>query len=96
MSIGVIARLQVKPDQTENFERVFLHYQQQVRSNEPDNLFFHLHRSRTNVGEYIVMEQYADQSALNAHQAAQYYKSIPVTFGDFMSAAPQIETVDVV
>lgn len=96
MPVGVTARLQVKTDQIENFERAFLNFQEQVRSQEPGCVYFHLYKSRAEPGEYLVMEQYTDQAAYDAHQATDHYKAIPQTFSDVMAGPPTVEAFDTV
>jgi quinol monooxygenase YgiN len=94
MPVGVLARLQVKPEHAAAFEQAFGAYQRQVRALESGNLFFHLHRSRDTAGSYTVIEQYEDQAALDAHRATQHYKAIPSVFGAFMAGPPDIQVLD--
>ena len=96
MPIGVSARLSVKTECIHEFETCFLEYQRKVRDSEPGNLFFHLHRNPHKPGDYLVMEQYQDSDALQAHKAADYYLAISATFGAFMSTPPVIEEFDTV
>ncbi|MGV3590345.1 MAG: putative quinol monooxygenase [Gammaproteobacteria bacterium] len=94
MPIGVLAHLKVKPDQCAVFERAFADYQRKVRTLEPGNLFFQLHRARDEAGSYTVMEQYRDEAALAAHRASEHYKAIPATFGAVMAGPPDIRVFD--
>ena len=94
MPVGIIAKLQVQPEHIEEFEHKFVEYQQTVRHEEAGNLFFCLHKSREQVGSYIVMEQYADETAFAVHQSAEYYQAIPEVFGYMMAAPPDIQVLD--
>jgi len=96
MRRGITARLTVKPDCIDAFETAFKHYQHTVRSNEPGNVFFQLHRISQTPGAYLVMEQYADQAALEAHRSSPHYLAIPATFGSFMAGPPDIQVYDAV
>ena len=46
----------------------------EMREHEPRCLLYSLLRSRTNSRAYIVQEQYADQSALTAHESSPHGK----------------------
>lgn len=94
MAIGVIAKLKIKPGVNQDFEDAFIAYQETVKGTEAGNLFFSLHRSRTDDCAYTVMEQYVDETALEEHMSADYYKAIPETFGEFMAGPPDIEYLD--
>ncbi len=94
MRVGLIARLEVKPTMLEAFEKAFIVYQQKVRSREPGNLLFQLNRSRTEVGVYVVMEQYADDAALQLHRESAHYKEIPQIFAGCLESPPDIQVFD--
>ena len=94
MPIGLLAHLKVKADCVKEFERAFGEYQRKVRTLEPGNLFFQLHRSREEVGSYTVIEQYRDEAALAAHRDSEHYRAIPATFGGFMAGPPDIRLLD--
>ena len=80
MAIGVIARLKVQPGKNEEFEGIFAELEAAVRANEPGNNFYSLHKSRADENDYIVLEQYADQDALNAHgQTDQRPQQVQIT-----------------
>ena len=96
MRKGITATLSVKPDCIAEFELAFLQYQQTVRSQEPGNILFALHRNPAVTGSYLVMEQYADQAALDAHRNSEHYKAIPATFGAYMAGHPDIQVLETV
>jgi quinol monooxygenase YgiN len=96
MPVGVIAKLRIKPGVTAKFEEAFVKFQQAVRSQEPGNTYFGLHRSREDACAYTVLEQYRDEAALTAHRSMPYYLAIPATFGEFMAGPPDIQVLDAV
>lgn len=96
MKIGVIAKLKIREGKNQAFEEAFLIFQNTVHKHEAGNIFFALHRSREDNCTYTVLEQYTDETAMDVHKAAEYYKAIPETFGDFMAGPPDIEYLDAV
>ena len=96
MAIGVIAKLKVIPEHQAEFEREFSRYQHTVRTQEKGSLFFSLNKSRDVIGDYVVMEQYADDEALVEHRNTEHYKAIPVRLGQFLAAPPEILVYDCV
>ena len=94
MAIGVFAKLAIQPGKNSEFEGIFAELQAAVANNEPGNNFYALHKSRTDENEYIVLEQYADQAALDAHGASDHFKTIGAKMGPCMAGRPQVEYVD--
>ncbi|MCB1646477.1 MAG: antibiotic biosynthesis monooxygenase [Pseudomonadales bacterium] len=91
MAIGIIARIPVQPGKNAEFEAVFAELQAAVKANEPGNNFYELHKSSSDENLYIVMEQYADQAAVDAHGASDHFKTIGAKMGPFMAGRPEIE-----
>jgi len=94
MAIGVIAKLAIQPGKNSEFESIFAELQAAVAANEPGNNFYALHKSRTDANQYVVLEQYVDQAALDAHGGAAYFKAIGAKMGPCMAGRPQVEYVD--
>ncbi|WP_374541623.1 putative quinol monooxygenase [Sphingorhabdus sp.] len=95
-AIGVVATLTVAEGKNAEFEAVFAELAAAVRANEPGNLFYTLTRSRTNGQLYRVLEGYADQAALDAHGATDYFRAAGPKLGPCLAAAPEIEYLDAV
>jgi quinol monooxygenase YgiN len=55
MTIGVIATITIQEGQNAAFEQAFLALAEQVRANEPGNIFYILHRSKTDPQVYKVL-----------------------------------------
>ena len=96
MAIGVIARLTIQDGKNDEFEAVFAELQSAVAANESGNIFYGLHRSRENDTAYVVLEQYADQAALDAHSASDHFKTIGARLGPCMAGRPDVEYFDAV
>jgi quinol monooxygenase YgiN len=94
MTIGVIAKLKIQEGKNAEFESTFLELQAVVANSEPGNNFYSLHQSREDKNVYIVLEQYTDQDALDAHGKSDHFRSIGGKLGPFMAGAPEIEYVD--
>ena len=96
MAIGVIAKLTIQEGKNEEFEAAFGELQAAVTANEPDNNFYLLHKSRESETSYVVLEQYVDQAALDAHGSSDHFKSAGAKLGPCMGGAPEIEYFDAV
>lgn len=96
MAVGVIARLKIQEGKNEEFEGIFKKLQAAVRENEPENNFYAIHKSASDPQTYVVLEQYADQAALDAHSKTEHFKSIGAKMGSCMAGAPEIEVMEAV
>ena len=96
MAIGVIAKLKIEEGKNSEFEEVFTELAAAVRANESGNNFYALHKSRTDPQLYIVLEQYVDQAALDAHGKSEHFRASGAKMGPCMGGAPEIEVMDAV
>ena len=96
MAIGLIARLTIQEGKNEEFETIFKELMASVAANEPGNNFYGLHRSSESDTSYIVMEQYVDQAALDAHGKTEEFQSIAAKLGGCMAGRPEIEQMEAV
>lgn len=96
MAIGLLATITVQEGKNAEFEQVFLDLTEQVRANEPGNIFYALHRSKTDPQVYKVMEQYDSAEALDAHGKAAYFREANKALGALVAAPPEIEILDAV
>jgi quinol monooxygenase YgiN len=94
MAIGVTAKLFVQADKNAEFEEIFKRLAAAVDAHEPGCDFYHLYKLRSKDNAYMVLEQYADETALSAHQVTDHYKSIGAELGGVMAAAPEITLMD--
>ena len=96
MAIGLLATITVLEGKNAEFEEVFLNLTEQVRANEPGNLFYVLHRSPSDPQTYKVMEQYSGPEALEAHGTTEYFKEASKKLAELVSGAPEIEIMEAV
>lgn len=96
MAIGLLATITVKEGANEDFERVFTDLTGQVRTNEPGNIFYVLHRSQSDPQVYKVMEQYESAEALGAHSQSEHFQSANKVLAGLVAGAPEIELLDTV
>lgn len=75
MTIGLIATVSIRPDGTDEFEKLFAWQAEQVRANEAGNSLYKLFKSREAPGKYVVMEIYDDEAALQAHRDSEHMKA---------------------
>jgi len=94
MAIGVIARLKIKEGCNQEFEQVFAELSDAVHAKESGNNFYALHRSRDDNTAYVVLEQYADQAALEAHGKSDHFKTLGAKMGQYLAGRPEIEYMD--
>jgi quinol monooxygenase YgiN len=96
MAIGVVAKLTIQEGKNEEFETIFGELQAAVNSNEPGCNFYAVHKSRDSETAYVVLEQYTDQAALDAHGASEHMKSIGGKLGSVMGGRPEVDYYDAV
>jgi quinol monooxygenase YgiN len=73
-SIGGIKNIVVQEGKEAEFEKLFFEMLEEIRKNEPGNMYYDLYKSKTNPRGYLVMERYKDQSAWQTHQDSAYGK----------------------
>jgi len=88
--IGVIAKLTVRSDMTEEFEKHAKALVANVNANEPDCYLYDLFQAKEG-GVYVFMEKYKDQAALTAHGKTEYFLAAQAPLGACLAAAPEIE-----
>jgi quinol monooxygenase YgiN len=96
MAIGVVATITIQEGKSEIFEQAFLALAEQVRLNEPGNIFYILHRSKTDPQVYKVLEQYHSQADLDAHGKTAHFNEANKVLAPLVAAAPVVEVLDTV
>lgn len=96
MAIGLLAKITVQEGKNAEFEQVFLRLTEQVRANEPGNVFYTLFRSQTDPQVYKVMEQYDSAEALDAHGKSEHFRAANKALGGLVAGPPEIEILDTV
>jgi quinol monooxygenase YgiN len=96
MAIGVVATITIQEGKNAAFEQAFLALAEQVRANEPGNIFYILHRSKTDPQVYKVLEQYHDEVDLDAHGKTEHFREANKVLATMVAAAPEVEVLDTV
>ena len=96
MTIGVVATITIQEGKNAAFEQAFLALAEQVRANEPGNIFYILHRSKTDPQVYKVLEQYHDEADLDAHGKTEHFREANKVLATMVAAAPEVEVLDTV
>ena len=93
--LGVIAKLTIKPGTNADFEATMKALQAKVRSDEPGNKLYALHKTAdvNNVNVYVMLERYDDQAALEAHRAAPHFKELGRKLGDYLAGRPDVQVM---
>ena len=87
--LGVVATLKVKAGMEKEFEAVAKELVAKVNANEPGCTLYALHHGET-PGTYVFMERYADQAAVDAHRATDYFKSLGRKMGEYMDGRADV------
>lgn len=96
MAIGVVATLTIQEGKNAEFEQAFLQLIEQVRANEPGNIFYVLHRSKSDPQVYKVLEQYHSEADLEVHGKSAHFQEANKVLATMVAAAPQVEVLDTV
>ncbi len=94
MALGIVATLQIKPDQIAHFETHFLKLAEVVLREEPGCRLYALHRSRAAENTYVVLEQYDDEAAFALHGKYEAFKTANVPLKDCLAGPPTVELLD--
>ncbi|MBT4161279.1 MAG: antibiotic biosynthesis monooxygenase [Gammaproteobacteria bacterium] len=94
MAIGIVAKLKIQEGKNEEFEAIFNEMASAVTAQEPGNNFYALHRSREDSSIYVVLEQYADQAALDVHGKSDEFTAAAAKLGGCLGGKPEIEFLD--
>jgi quinol monooxygenase YgiN len=87
--LGVVATLKVKPGMEKEFEAVAKELVARVTASEPGCKLYALHHAEA-AGTYVFMERYVDQAAVDAHRAAEHFKTLGRKMGEFMDGRPEV------
>ncbi|MDX2476123.1 MAG: putative quinol monooxygenase [Gammaproteobacteria bacterium] len=88
--LGVIATLTIQDGKQEGFEALMRDLAAQVKAKEADCTFYELHKT-DDATVYVMMEQYTDQAAFDAHGKTAHFKELGGRLGEFLAAAPGIQ-----
>jgi quinol monooxygenase YgiN len=95
MAVGIIATLKVQDGKQAEFEAAFSELASAVRANEPGNFLYSLTLKRGTTNEYVVMEQYADDAAVEAHGKSAHFLAAGPKLGACLAGRPELVHLDV-
>jgi quinol monooxygenase YgiN len=87
--LGVVATLKVKPGMEKQFEAVAKELVAKVNAGEPGCRLYALHRAEA-PATYVFMERYVDQAAVDAHRAAEHFKTLGRKMGEYLDGRPEV------
>jgi len=94
--LGTTVYFNIKPGREADFEAAARDMIDGVRANEPGAIFYSLFKSQRD-GEYVFMERWADQAALDAHMAGPpHVAAIADRFMDCVIGDPNMTTYEMV
>ena len=76
--ICVAAHFKAQPGQEETVRRLLVQAAAAVRAHEPDNLVYTAHQDPKEPTQFFIYEQYAGQTALEAHRDSAHYQDLVV------------------
>lgn len=92
--IAIVATIHIKPEMVTIFEQIARDLEAAVAAHEPGCITYRMARSRTDPLTYMNLEIFADQAALDAHIAADYFKSAAVKMRECVSQQSKVEFAD--
>ena len=92
--LAVIAKLNVKEGGEDQFESVMLDLAAKVNENEPGNHLYKL--CKDSEGNYVVMEIYEDEAALEAHGKSDHFRESGAGFKGIMAGPPELTRMTVI
>ena len=93
--IAVIATIRTKEGMGSQFEAAFKPLAEAVNANEPGAKLYQLTRA-AEPDTYKVLEIYENQEAVEAHRAADHFRTLGAALGPFMAGRPEIERLETV
>jgi quinol monooxygenase YgiN len=93
--LGIIATIRIKAGQDAAFEAAMKPFVETVRREEAGTRFYSLTRKQGSKTEYVVMEQYDSQGAIDAHNTTPHFQALLGKIGPLLDGAPEIIQTDV-
>ena len=90
----IIAKLSVKPEKIKDFNEVAKEMVEKSNT-ESGCSFYQLYQDPYDNSKYVVVEEYKNQAAVDAHFASEYFKAFGPKIGDMIIGAPEIKVISV-
>jgi quinol monooxygenase YgiN len=94
--IGLVVTLKIKDGMQAQFEAAMAELIAQVRAHEPGTLAYVMTRKQGSTTEYVMMEQYASEAAIKAHEGAAHFQAALPKLGPCLDGAPHTLKLDIV
>jgi quinol monooxygenase YgiN len=93
---SVIVMMRVQDDKRAAFESLVRTLAAAVGASEPDNLAYHILRSRIDPDKYLLVEIYASKDAFKAHLSKDYVKQANPEVRATLAEEPEMEVTEVI
>ena len=94
--IGIIARLRSKPGQADAFAAQTSDMAKTVAAQEPDNIFYNAYRAGDDANQFVALELYENQAAVDAHGASAHVAKSMETVPDMLEGDMDVDIVTLV
>jgi quinol monooxygenase YgiN len=94
--LTVIAKIKVKPDQTDTFEAEAKKMIAHVKANEPGTLSYICHRSTADAATYLFYEVYEDQAAFAQHGGSPAMQAFFGALPGVVDGRPELEMYEAI
>ena len=93
--ITFIAMLKAKPGKEKSVEEILKGIVPNVQ-NEKGASKYILHRSKSDPGQFLFYEEYADQAAVDFHNSTVYFKELGTNLNGLLDGDPKVVFYDVI
>ncbi len=93
--LGVIATLKIQDGKQAGFEALMKDLTAQVRAKEASCKLYQLHKT-DDATVYVMLEQYTDKAAFDAHMVTPHFKELGGKLGQFLAGAPEVKVMPAV
>lgn len=93
--LGIIATLKIQDGKQAGFEALMKELTAKVRANEPGCKLYQLHKT-DDATVYVMLEQYVDKAAFDAHMVTPHFKELGGKLGQFLAGAPDLKIMPAV
>ena len=90
----IIAKLSIKPEKIKDFNEVAKEMVEKSNT-ESGCSFYQLYQDPYDNSKYVVVEEYKNKAAVDAHFASDYFKAFGPKIGDMIIGAPEIKVISV-
>lgn len=88
MSVGMTVHLKIKPEMADDFEQFFLGMIKRVKASDEGCELYDLFRGVEDSSQFILLERWASQEALDAHGKQPHMKTINEGVGARLAGRP--------